>query len=437
MSKRVIEMMNDFTQRDYDALKSIYDFRCLSFDQLFNRHYRFSEDGTEVTNGYFRKKILEFERKGLVEKVESYNVEPVYFLTRDGVTFVKNAFNFPNNVYDSRKQLHVQGYLTSSELSIAPTFISHQYHLNQFVLDFLNRFKDIKNYRYQDEKHIKNYVGIRPDAILRMLDIDFFLEMDMGTEDIRHLREKWRNYRRFIQSNEFAMKEHKIIVFFIIEGVNPDQIGARKDLIKRTIYEEVYDLLDKDMEIYVDTKDHLLDIVETKIFPSEKGNYINHTIVKNTLNKDHGFEMYKGEAIAKYLNNEIYEYYIKKVDPNTRKIVVEDGKVQEYLLEDFTYSPMSVLNKIFHLSNRNTYYYHHFKRTISMIVLVDDENFIYNQMNLFQAVDIPNVYFTTAERLSTLPFYKAVFQYDENGNKFSFKNNKLEEREYETSNIIL
>ena len=57
MAKRVEKVMNEYSDRDFQALLSIYNFRCLSMNQLFDLHYRYSGE-KEVGTEYLRKKII-------------------------------------------------------------------------------------------------------------------------------------------------------------------------------------------------------------------------------------------------------------------------------------------------------------------------------------------------------------------------------------------
>ena len=95
LSKRIRSLLKEFSQRDLEALKSIYDFRCLSFNQIYERHYKYSKKtGGIVSDGYLKKKIRKFERLGIIEYEEDGKVDGVYFLTSDGVKVVKEALTY-------------------------------------------------------------------------------------------------------------------------------------------------------------------------------------------------------------------------------------------------------------------------------------------------------------------------------------------------------
>ena len=198
MKNTLEKLLKTLTDRDINALKSIYDFRGLSLSQIYELHYMKSiknEQGV-VSDNYCRKKMSAFVSAGFLEKV-SNGVLELYFLTSPGIDFIKSRFDLPANIYDPKKQVVKRGYYRASELKIAPKFLNHQYHLNQFMIKFKNMELDIP-YRYYDEKHISTFRGIRPDGLLNMLDTDFFIEIDMSTESQKQLSEKWDNYRHFL-----------------------------------------------------------------------------------------------------------------------------------------------------------------------------------------------------------------------------------------------
>lgn len=409
MSARVRKMVKIFTERDFLALKSIYDFRCLSFEQVYDLHYKQGvRTKGEVSNDYARKKFKKFKDLGLIEEDFSTSGESVFFLTQSGVTAVKEYFMFPSNIYDEEKHLHRRGFLTSSELRVAPRFISHQYHLNTFVLNLLSHHKE-KPYRYEDEKHIKSLVGIRPDAILSMSNIDFFLEMDMGTESAEQLNEKWSHYRQFINSQEFACKEKKIIVLFIVDGIV--RVNQRINAIKKTLYERLDDLINDDIEFYIQTPDKLIEIVNKKILPKEINQFVHEKYLKQLLYKNHGYQIADGGSFRKYFNNAFYDMYI---------LNQEEKPAKEFMLLTAFYDNFSAYCKIGYFENRRVGYLNQLKRNISLIVVVDDVESFYKSIKALDLSLPQSVYFTTLDRLKNKPFHAAIFRFNAIGDKIIF-----------------
>ena len=120
MHENVKKCLENMTERDFDALKCIYDYRCLSKEQIYEMIYKESKHlKKDVNPVYFEtRKFRKWMEWGLVEEGWSYdrNLPPVYFLTTLGVSVIRRVFKFPNNIYDGKK-ISVRGYQTAYELT--------------------------------------------------------------------------------------------------------------------------------------------------------------------------------------------------------------------------------------------------------------------------------------------------------------------------------
>lgn len=434
MKNALKDILKSLSQRDVEALRSIYMYRCLTLNQLYQLHYKRSLLTNElISNKVAKKKIGELLNYGLIEEVERISkvligkLEPVYFLTSQGIEVIRYYFDLPTNIYDAKKQVVKRGYYRASELKIYPKNINHQIHLNQFVIDFLEKNPDV-TWKYFDEKYVSQFTSIRPDGMLTILDTDFFIEMDMATESKKQLLEKWENYRNFINSREYAYKERKIIVLFVCEGTA--QIKERSDLVKYTIYERIVDSFDSNFEIYVGSKDELLELLHTKLIPTLKGENPQLSEIKQTLIEKEGFQVSNGNALNNVFAESEFGLYLRKVN-NDNRIVIENNRIQEFLLDEFSYSPMSVINKIAYLDKVNLQFKARFNREIPYIVVGDSEETLYENVKLVDLIGVDNVFYTTFERLKNLPFHQALFQFDFLGNLQHFTDNGLEERVFE------
>lgn len=417
-------ILKQLAQRDVNALLSIYKMRCLTQQQIYELHYRISTSGDIVGDAYCKKKINDFMDLKLVEKL--LHVNEVYFLTSTGVELVRTCFDLPSNIYDTEKKIVRRGYYRASELKISPKYINHQIALNQFMIDFM-QYKHEIFWKYFDEKYISSFKNIRPDGLLNMLDVDFFIEIDMGTESKKQLYDKWENYRRFLDSREYELKERKIIVLFVVENV--ENVEGRIDLVMHTLSERLMDKIDSNLEFYINTKDKIIEILNNKILMAkELRTDINDDIFRIFAN--HGFSVALGEKIKNYFNGVEYEFYCRKINEDN-KIVVENGKIQEYIIDNYINSPFSVLKKIAFLNYTNSFFRDKFKRDLAYIVVAESEQQIYDALKTLDLLSIDNVYFTTIERMKNRPFYKAIFQFDFIGNIHVFENNGLKNRIFE------
>ena len=82
-----------------------------------------------------------------------------------------------------------------------------------------------------------------------------------------------------------------------------------------------------------------------------------------------------------------------------RNIVVVDGRAQEFLVDYYWNEPVSVLKKIAF-----------FKAAATGI----------RDLSVLDIRSVENVFFSTVERLRTMPFCEAIFQFDGLGSLFHF-----------------
>lgn len=426
MRNSTYEIARILNQKDFFVLYNIYLFRCLTIRQIYKNYYIDEISSFEKFYDDKLKQLLELE---VVEKVEFNFDNHALFLTSIGIEIVRHQFDLPTNIVDPKKKVIKRGYYRAGELKMFPRLINHQVHLNQFVIDF-KKLADKKNlkWKYFDEKYVSQYVNIRPDGLIQLLDTDFFLEMDMSTESQVQLTNKWEHYRSFLNSREYTYKDKSIVVLFIIDNTN--NIEKRKDLIRLTASEVLLDIFDSDFDLYIGTKEELLTLLFTKLIPNVQQSNWRQEAILDIIHKNHQFSIANGEKFRKLLCNTQYAYYMRRINENNN-IVVDNGKIQEYLFDEYFFRPLSVLKKIAYLQRNSSCFKHHLGRNIEYIVLVEDEEIMYYDLKIVDLIGIKNVYFTTIDRLEKRPFYEALFQYDSLGNVHHFTNNGLKERVFE------
>ncbi|WPS85475.1 replication-relaxation family protein (plasmid) [Brevibacillus halotolerans] len=428
MKKHLNELMRSLSLRDVDTLMSIYSFRCLNDQQIYQLHFQQVAPIDETISKELAKtRIQELLSLQLIKKVEYLGGELAYFLTPSGIEAVRYFFKLPTNVYDRQKKVIKRGYYRASELEIYPKNINHQIHLNQFVIDFQQLKLDI-HYKYFDEKHVSKYTNIRPDGMISLLDTDFFLEMDMATESKKQLYEKWENYRKFLTSREYAYREKRIVVLFIIDGTT--KIKERTDLIKYTIYERLLDVLDAEFEIYVGTSKDLLYLLKNRLIPACKGVDPYTTKIQKVLQDKHGFHITDGEQVRSIFQGTKYALYMRRLNENN-KILIDEGRIQEFLVDDYFFEPTTIVSKVAYMDKNNSYFKSRFNREIAYLVVGKTEEQMYNDLKMVDLIGLKNIFFSTYQRLREKPFYEAVFVFDLLGNLHHFTNDGLEERVFE------
>jgi len=430
MRKAIKDILTSLSQRDIEALQSIYLHRCLTEEQLYQLHYNKALPEEKVSSHkWVKRKVRQLLKLGLIEEVEYISKKNltensyVYFLTSLGIELIRYCLDLPTNIYDKKKRIVKRGYYTASELKIYPKNINHQIHINEFVLNFQKQTDDL-TWKYYDEKFMSQFTNIRPDGMLSMLDTDFFIEMDMATESKKQLYEKWENYRNFFLSREYLYKEKKIIVLFICEGTT--RIEERIDLVKHTLFERLMDILDKDIEFYIGSSEAILSLLKNRLIPQLKGE---KQSTPNLL-EQHGFRVANGRVLQSVIPKVEFTWYIQKTT-NTGQIVVEGNQIQEFLVDDFIQSPISVFSKISYLDKHSMFFRDAYGRSISYVIVGQSEEELYKEIKLMDLIGVPNVYYSTHERLSNRSFGEALFQFDYIGNLHHFTNNELSAQVFE------
>lgn len=427
MAKPLNTLIQTLKQGDVDILYSIYQFRCLSHEQIRELKMQRQSIDEKKAERMTKNSIRLLKREELLKVEEYLGDRKAYFLTPLGIEVIRHFFEMPTNVYDPKRRVVRRGYYTAAELKLYPKLINHQIHLNQFVIEFMGMHPSVP-WKYFDEKYVSQYTGIRPDGMISFADLDLFLEMDMGTESRKQLMEKWENHRNFLNSQEYAFREKRIVVFFICENVTRTE--ARVSLVKHTIYESLLDKIDADFDIYVGSKEELLDFLINTLIPGFTRSDLSRKRIEQSLTLKHQFTMSDGERVSRLFPDVQYRWYMRKLDAE-QKIVVENGRIQEFLVDDYELAPTSVISKIAYMDKNTIHFQERFRRKIAYLVIAGSEQMIRDDLRMVDLLATDNVFFTTFSRLEKRPFHRALFQFDLLGNIYSFKDTGLVERVFE------
>lgn len=435
MNNNVYILKSKLDVIDFQMLYRLYLYRCLTVRQVYNNFYASTIDNF---NKFIDTKLHELLKYELIEEVLFNKDNIVLFLTKTGIDLIKEVYNFPVEVFDDVKKQIKKGYYRAGELKLLPRLIPHQIYLNQFILDFekiCNHRKLEDDWQYYDEKYVSQYSTIRPDGLIRFTNNDLFLEMDMGTENKNQLIDKWKHYRAFLSSTEYSRVNKKITVLFIIENVS--NIENRKNIVKLTASQILLDAFNSSFDIIIGTKEEILKKVFNILLPNLNGINSREENMKEVLISNHSFQISKGndKNLKNVLNNIEYGYYIRKTD-NEKNIIIENGRYQEFLLDYYTGDELGVINRISYLNKYSSTFKYYWKRDISYIIVIDDFDKLYNELCLYQLKTEENIFYTTIQRLKTLPFSRALCQFDNLGRVYSFTSNALRTRHYEEKETL-
>lgn len=413
MTKEMI--IKKLNKLDFLALRTVYEMRCLSVKQIWEHFYKKHNINYE---DFYNARIIPLSNLKVIDIKTSNSGVCVVFLTTLGVEIVRNYFGLPSEIYDDGLKKNVSGVQSAKTLDMNQRLIDHQITLNEYVLKFKHLSKrqyPNESFKYFDEKFTSRYSIIRPDGIITVGNLDLFLEMDMGTESKKQLDDKWNRYRRFLNNNSTEFSGRKIIVLFIVKC---EKIEARKNLVRSSAEEVFTSLLKDNFEIYIGSEQELLNAVFKKILPIYYSDYtFENLLMKKLLKEKHGFSAVRGNKLKVNLQGSSYGYYIRKLDKN-RHIVRQDNTIQEFLVDEYIYSPLSVIGKIYFAERTSTQFNLIYKRKINYLVVVSDIKTLYEHLKCLKMFSTPMVFFTTPERLKAMDFNEAIFRIDKSGNIF-------------------
>lgn len=268
-NSNIISLLNN---RDKQILIHIYKFRGLTFEQILNTLY--SNNGSPKKE-YCRKRISLLKKYELIEKVD-YPSHSFYFLTTRGAILVKNLLNLSIDIDLKTKRGYSENYFMASELKFKQPLAEHQYYLNEFVLNFCNLELPI-DYKFYSEKNVcKLFDYARPDAVIETDNMYYCLEMDMGTERINKLNNKWTTYRDLLMSSSFSKIRKPITILFFIKSNN---INHREKICIDTFYSSLFDLISDDFNLYTGDIDHCFN----KLIESIKIQLIADTSIQDSM----------------------------------------------------------------------------------------------------------------------------------------------------------
>lgn len=426
MRQKTYEKAKELEEKDIHFLHQIYQFRCLDTHQAYNYFYNEDYEDFDEFSLLLLQPMLDM---ALIEIIE-YKEGEAIFLTNASIEIIRDYYSMPTNVVDKSNYVIRRGYYTAGELKMLPRLVNHQVHLNRFVLDF-DKLAENENLNYEHfgEKYVSHYFGIRPDALIRFYEADIFLEQDMNTESKTQLMQKWDNYRTYLRSKEHAMNTRKIIMLFIVD--NTKNIEKRKDLVRYTAIDSLIDVFSDQFDIYVGSRDELLDILFSSIIPTMQSMNGAQNMFLRLMNDRHGFTVRDATRLRQFLSDTEYSFLAYKTDKSDN-VIIEHNRLQEFLFDDATGSPFSMMHKISYQKRNSSAFMRSMGRHISTVFIVEDEETIQHYLELSKLLGADDVFYTTMKRLESKPFSEALFQFDRTGSRYHFENTGLVKRVYET-----
>lgn len=420
MNKSSKPLITQLNEADKKMLIKLYQLRCLSVQQIFDLYYRSIID----FNAFVKKNLTKMVQLNLI-KLSHYQEDGFgVTLENGGVQIVRELLNLPPNTFTKDKRIVQRGYLRASDLKILPRFMNHQVHLNDFILKFEDQFKEKyphHQYKYSDEKHLSQYLSIRPDGLLQLFDVDLFLEMDMGTETKKALEQKWRHYRQFITNKNFQYQERRMIIFMFCEG--GVDVQARRELVLKTAFETLGDYFSNQLDMYVGSIEELTFLLFEKLIP----HWLQEDPTLPTwqrLFKSKGFKLYHASQFNHFLSKGHYQLYAQL----PLKTATGDVLIKDFFLDDWRAQRLAICTNIAFFYQNRRHLEKVFDRPLNYLICANTEDQCLELLKILGLLNEKNVYFTTIERLNKLPLERAIFSFDFEGNRYHYQSLNLDKK---------
>lgn len=398
------DTLHVLSEQDIAVLESVYAHRCL--DERLAHQYIYAS--TAKRQGFSHDRLMELVRLRLLEPIAYGKEQPALFLTTLGIEALRRM---------SETVIQVSGdeeIKTAYELKMKPQNINHQMCLNAFAMEFEHRMKGKVDYQYLDAKFMPHCSDtMAADGLLVLSDRLILLEQDMGSERASHLSLKWNNYRSFLSNPGEFYRDKQITMLFILDGVKV--ATKRRATVYSTLSKMLLDKIDGRFDVFADIPSVLQKVLaqmtDSHLYPGET------TRAMSALRALHGFSA-SDAAFSPYLAT-AYDGYIRKLSPQ-RKVAVQNGRPQEFLLDFWMDGRLSVLHKIAYHNRYSLQFASRMQRGIAYLVIVPAEKWLGSIIRQNAIRCAKDVFFTTVERLEKKALPEALLQIDEAGCLYHF-----------------
>ena len=152
MKKSLLELTELLKEEDLIALSHLYLYRAMDVEQIFNFIYKVPGDtpGNKRKRTVIRKRLTD---NGLVTVCTYQPNKEAFQITNKAIDIVRYTRDIPREVLDFDTKQVKRGYYTQADLNMNPRLINHQVHLNQIMLEFGERAREVGlPWNYYDEK---------------------------------------------------------------------------------------------------------------------------------------------------------------------------------------------------------------------------------------------------------------------------------------------
>ena len=315
--RRKITLGIKITNQDIYIFKYIYMLRFMTFYQIYNAFYK-----TEANNtSYCYARLNKLAQNNYLEKIKTYQGIYCYFLTTKSINLLikeQGTTESPSHINKIKKK----GYFRASELKFKNlNRLDHQIALNDIFLDLNRKLPAGVDFTYIDSKHLnlKQEYGLdlRPDAIIETKDnTRFFVEMDMGTESMSFVKNKFLHYQNYLIKSK---KQQKNVILFFAHNSS----DYRMESLKSLTVDYLGEFADNYFDVFIDKTENLLEFLTHEYFvltPSIPKKLIDtlqksHTIVQNpeeTINTHKDYPLFRAYNQQAY-NEQFQDFFLEYV----------------------------------------------------------------------------------------------------------------------------
>lgn len=394
--------------REIDILNTAYQLRCLTKEQILRTFFPNDENRAKRSNTYADRNIRKLINDGYMEK-RTFLDTTYYQTTRKGYTLLKKQ----DVTFIGSEDVAFDEFKPNSKILLMDKQLAHQEHLNNFPLNLIRRNPPL-SWIYRDDMFInKEFKGLlHPDGVLECENECFFLEMDMGTETPKQLKQKWMKYRRLVATGNIRRWDAVTVLFL----QKPTRSLQRKETIINTIQETIDDLTDGiSFDIRIGSEEELFrwfcSEMERKYITGENRNVVD-------ILEGQGYAVSKADGLD--LGRAKPKYYVRKQNGD-KTVKMEDGVFDEFLLDINDCHPQSVLRNATLYNEIQLMLQKNVGRKMRYVILENEENES-SQYLQKQAESQNGTLFTTTKRLTgkegSERFYKML-----SGSKYHYNNN--------------
>lgn len=414
-------ILSQLTKEDVQVLFFTYRHRCITEDLAYKRYY----SAANIRRAFASMRLNYLKSYKLIEEIDYGEEYPALFLTNLGINAVMQLaekYNMTEKLLKGSDE-----WFFAAALRMDPKLINHQIHLNSFAIEFESYARGNVEYTYYDEKFMPPVSGyMMPDAMIELPDQFLLIEMDMNSETYTRLNKRWESYRQFLNDPSCYYSKKPVTMLFVMENVV--RVNVRRQTIIKSITKYVIDRVNSTFECYVGTPEEIHRIIRGQILGWDTPERAVEDKACRDFITNFGFNLSTTNFLAD-LDTQ-FSFYIRKLT-NFKKIEVVDGRPQEFLVDIWLDGRLSIARTLLNYRRVTPFIQSKIKRSISYLVVVPSEQWIYRQLKSLDLYQPNSVYFSTPARLAVCNWEEALFSIDQLGNLSHFQDKTLKTRVHE------